>query len=104
PQFQVLHFLSDVSQASPQLMQLATNGTNIATAELDARRAGESTDYYVLRLTDARVTSYQIKQGNSLVDEFTLTFRKVLIQTVANSATISALTYDMNAGGAGIST
>lgn len=102
PQFEVLHLLSDVSQASPQLMQLATSGQDLATVELDARHAGAASDYYVLRLTDARVGSYEIKQGQSLLEEFTLTFRQVQIQAVSNSGTPAAFTYNLNAGSAGL--
>ena len=103
PQFQVLHFLSDVSEASPQLMQLATTAQNIATVELDARQIGATSDYYVLRLTDARVSSYQVKQGDSLLEEFTLSFRKVQFQILSNSKTETQFTYDLSANNAGVS-
>lgn len=103
PQFQVLHALSPVSEASPQLMQLATTGQDISTVELDARHAGATTDYYVLRLTDARVSSYQVKQGGSLLEEFTLSFRKIQVLTLSNSVTKTQFTYDLSANNAGVS-
>ena len=102
PQFQVLHFLSEVSQASPQLMQLATTGANIATVELDARHLNSLSDYYVLRLTDARVSSYQVRQGAMLLEDFTLTFRKVQFQLLSNSAIKTQFTYDLSANNAGL--
>jgi type VI secretion system secreted protein Hcp len=80
--FQDLHFTTPVNKASPLLMQACADGTHIKTASLFVRKAGgKQEDYYVVKMADLLVSSYQSgghAGGNSIpTDQFALNFTKI---------------------------
>lgn len=80
--FQDFHFTSKVSKASPKLMLAVAKGEHIPRAILFVRKSGgNQQDYYIIRLEDVMVTSYQSSAGGSSgdvpTDQFSLNFSKI---------------------------
>ena len=89
--FQDLHFTAPVSKASPLLFSRCATGTHIKKATLYVRKAGgEQQDYYVIKLEDVLVSSYQTKpdQDNPSVpvDAFSLNFTKISYSVAPTTA------------------
>ena len=80
--FQDLHFTTNVNAASPTLAAHCADGTHIKLATLTVRKAGkEQQEYYIIKLSDALVSSYQSgghSGANSVpTDQFSLNFAKI---------------------------
>jgi type VI secretion system secreted protein Hcp len=80
--FQDVHFTTRVNVASPNLMMACATGQHIKLATLTVRKAGkEQQEYYVIKLSDNLVSSYQSggsEGSNALpVDQFSLNFAKI---------------------------
>ena len=80
--FQDLHFSAPVSKASPLLFKRAVTGQHIKKATLFVRKSGGNQgDYYVIKLSDILVSSYQTKPSDSSdavpTDHFALSFAKI---------------------------
>ena len=80
--FQDIHFTTRVNVASPNLMVACASGQHIKEATLTVRKAGrEQLEYYILKLSDNLVSSYQsggFEGSNALpVDQFSLNFAKI---------------------------
>lgn len=75
-----LYFTTNVSKASPQLMEAAANGKHFKEAVLTVRKDGKNQqEYMVVKLTDILVSSYRStgSEGNAPIDEFSLNFAKI---------------------------
>ena len=80
--FQDLHFTSHVNKSSPLIAKACATGQHIKKATLFVRKAGgDQQDYYVIKLEDLLVSSYQSggsEGSNALpVDQFALNFAKI---------------------------
>lgn len=80
--FQDLHFTTKVNKSSPVLMLSCASGAHIKKATLFVRKAGaEQLDYYVIKLEDVLISSYQSGDaagGDSVpTDQFALNFAKI---------------------------
>jgi len=79
---QDLHFTTKVNKASPKLMQACATGEHIKKAVLTVRKAGkEQQEYYVIKMEDLLVSSYQSggHEGGDPIptDQFSLNFTKI---------------------------
>jgi type VI secretion system secreted protein Hcp len=107
--FQDLHFTSHVSKASPLLFKRAAQGEHIKKATLFVRKSGgggAQGDYYVIKLSDILVSSYQTKPSEDSdavpTDQFSLNFAKIEFSyrpTLSNGALGAPVTatYDLKA-------
>jgi type VI secretion system secreted protein Hcp len=82
--FQDIHFSAPVSKASPLLFKGVAQGTHFKKATLYVRKAGAAGgqgDYYVIKMEDCLVSSYQSRpsDGSDAVptDQFSLNFTKI---------------------------
>ena len=87
-QFEELHVVSRVSNASPVLLQRMASGQHIPEGELVARKAGkDQLEFYRVSLDDVLVSSYEVTtDGAGLVEEFTLNFREASFTYVPQRA------------------
>ncbi len=83
--FQDIHFVSQLSSASPELFLACATGQHIKKAILFVRKAGkEQQEYYKVTLEDILVSSYQ-QAGDATndagasvpVDQFSLNFTRI---------------------------
>lgn len=80
--YQDLHFTTEVSSASPELMLGCATGKHYAKATLVVRKAGGGQhEYYTVTMTDLVVSSYQ-SGGHASgdpkpTDQFSLNFAKI---------------------------
>jgi len=90
-QFQEVHFVSQVSKASPLLMHAMATGDHLAHATLTGIHSGVTQSKFLdATFADAVVSSYQVVMGQHgrLVEEFTLNFPDVdLTYTTTDSKT-----------------
>jgi len=82
---QDLHFVTQISKASPKLFLACCNGEHIKKAVLVARKAGkEQQEYYKVTMSDLLVSSYQgggsSNDGILPVDQVSLNFAKIEIE------------------------
>jgi len=82
---QDIHFVSNVSKASPKLFLACCNGEHIKKAVLVARKAGkEQQEYLKITLSDLLISSYQgggsAHDGIIPVDQVSLNFAKIEIE------------------------
>ena len=80
--FQDLHFTGSVNKSSPLLAKACATGQHIKKANLFVRKAGtEQQDYYVIKLEDVLISSYQSggSEGSQALptDQFSLNFAKI---------------------------
>ena len=80
--FQDLHFTTTVNKSSPLLAKACATGQHIKKATLFVRKAGKDQgDYYVIKLTDILVSSYQngpSEHSDAVpTDQFSLNFTKI---------------------------
>jgi type VI secretion system secreted protein Hcp len=106
---QDIHFRSTVNKASPLLFKRAVTGEHIKKATLFVRKsgaAGGQGDYYVIKLTDILVSSFQTKPHPDAdavpTDQFSLNFAKIEFTykpTLSNGALGAPVTatYDLKA-------
>ena len=87
---QDLHFVAQVSKASPKILLACAAGTHIATAVLTARRSGRAAqDFLVYSLMDVVVTSYQtggVEGADGPVDQASLSFGRIGVEYRARKA------------------
>ena len=87
--FQHLTVTARLSKASPTLMLACATGKHIKEAVLTARKAGKGQqDYYVIRLKDVVVTSYQVggAEADGPFDQVALGFAQVQVEYRAQKA------------------
>lgn len=82
---QDLHFVTNISKASPKLFLACANGEHIKKAVLVARKAGkEQQEYYKITLLEVLVSSYQTggssHDGIVPVDQVSLNFAEIAIE------------------------
>jgi type VI secretion system secreted protein Hcp len=82
---QDLHFVTNVSKASPKLFLACANGEHIKKAVLVARKAGkEQQEYMKITMSDLLVSNYQTggssQDGIVPVDQASLNFAKIEIE------------------------
>ena len=80
--FQDLHFTGSVNKASPNLAKACATGQHIKKATLHVRKSGgEPQDFYLIKLEDVLISSYQSggSEGSNAVptDQFSLNFAKI---------------------------
>jgi type VI secretion system Hcp family effector len=76
-QFHEMHFVSQVSKASPKIMDLMAKGLHVTEAKFTAVKSGkDQSEFFTIDLDDLLVSSYQVKStgGGQLLEEFTLNF------------------------------
>lgn len=83
--FQDLHFVTNLSKASPKLLEGCAAGTHFKQGVLAARKAGKAQqEFFTITMSDLLVTSYQT--GGSAqtqilpVDQVSLNFSKVVVE------------------------
>ena len=78
---QDIHYTCKLGKQSPKLALACANGEHIKKAVLTARKAGkEQHDYYVVRVTDLLISSYQIGGHGgevTIVENVSLNFAKI---------------------------
>lgn len=74
-----MRFIADSSKASPLLFQAAASGDTIADAVLTVRKAGKTSDYLTIKLTDVIISNYQNSGNdkNDSVDEVVLDYASI---------------------------
>jgi type VI secretion system secreted protein Hcp len=80
--FQDIHFTTQANAASPTLAAHCADGSHIKLATLTVRKAGkEQQEYYLIKLSDVLVSSYQSGGANGAssvpTDQFSLNFAKI---------------------------
>lgn len=105
--FQDFHFTTKVNKASPLLFKRAAQGQHIKKAVLFVRKSGgNGGDYYVIKLSDVLVSSFETKPHESSdavpMDHFSLNFAKIEFTyrpTLSNGALGAPVTatYDLKA-------
>jgi len=92
--FEEMHFVANVSSASPAIIAAMTSGRHISSAHFAAARGAAPADYLTIDLDDAFVSSYQLSTdaAGKLVEEFTLTYADVSLnyKPQANDGTLGA--------------
>ena len=84
--FQDLHFVTNLSKASPKLLEGCASGAHFKQGVLAARKAGtEQQEFFTITMSDLLVTSYQT--GGSAhaaevvpMDQVSLNFSKVVVE------------------------
>jgi type VI secretion system secreted protein Hcp len=82
---QDIHFTTNLSKASPKIMEACTTGQHLKKAVLVQRKAGgKQEEYLKITLSDALVSSYQIGGSHhgdhTPVDQFSLNFAKIEVE------------------------
>ncbi len=77
--FHDISFTKPVDKSSPKLMLSCAKGDHITTATIFVRKAGAPSDYFVIELTDAIITSYSSSGSQQSIptDHFSFTYRKI---------------------------
>jgi type VI secretion system secreted protein Hcp len=81
PQIQDLSVAALTSKASPQLFLSCASGRHHASAVLTCRRSGTQSEFFVIRLTEVVVTSYQNggSSGAGPTDQLALRFDSITV-------------------------
>lgn len=86
---QDFHFVTKtVDKSSPKLFLAGATGEHIKDATLYVRKAGSSSDYLVIKLTDILVSSYQTGGGGSDIptESVSLNFAKIQLSYIGMDA------------------
>ena len=91
-QFQDLHFMSNTSKASPQLMLACASGRHLKYATLTGRKAGDNKDnkqeFMHVKIEDVLISSYQNSgSGSGATDASSLNFAKIEFSFTPQNAT-----------------
>jgi type VI protein secretion system component Hcp len=80
--FREAHFVSQVSKASPKLMDALAKGMHIPDAVFRGLKGSDGFEFLEVKLTDVIVSSYQVVLGQhgQLVEEFTLNFSDAFVE------------------------
>ena len=88
---QDFHFTKTADKSSPQLMQSAATGKHIKSATLSVRKSGSIQNFYIIKLSDVLISSYQAggSSGALPTDSFSLNFAKIEFQYLSQASGIS---------------